>query len=66
MTAPFPAAQSLEPRSVSEAARQVEQLARERKRVAFLGGGTEVTAGAYPASVTTDIVQLSITARKLL
>ena len=33
---------------------------------AFLGGGTEVTAGAYPASVTTDIVQLSITARKLL
>jgi len=33
---------------------------------AYLGGGTEVTAGAYPASVTTDIVQLSITARKLL
>jgi len=33
---------------------------------AFLGGGTEVTAGAYPASVTTDIVQPSITARKLL
>lgn len=32
----------------------------------FLGGGTEVTAGAYPASVTSDIVQLSITARKLL
>ncbi len=32
----------------------------------LLGGGTEVTAGAYPASVTTDIVQLSITARKLL
>ncbi len=32
----------------------------------FLGGGTELTAGAYPASVTTDIVQLSITARKLL
>ena len=32
----------------------------------FLGGGTEVAAGAYPASVTTDIVQLSITARKLL
>src|SRR5258708_36047912 len=36
------------------------------KLKAFLGGGTEVTAGAYPASVTTDIVQLSITARKLL
>ena len=32
----------------------------------FLGGGTEVTAGAYPASVTGDIVQLSVTARKLL
>jgi hypothetical protein len=32
----------------------------------FNGGGTELTAGAYPASVTTDIVQLSITARKLL
>jgi hypothetical protein len=32
----------------------------------FLGGGTEVSAGAYPAGVTGDIVQLSITARKLL
>ena len=32
----------------------------------FLGGGTEITAGAYPAGVTGDIVQLSITARKLL
>jgi hypothetical protein len=36
------------------------------KLKAFAGGGTEVTAGAYPASVTTDVVQLSITARKLL
>ncbi|SRR5260221_8482823 len=36
------------------------------KLKAVLGGGTEVTSGAYPASVTTDIVQLSITARKLL
>jgi hypothetical protein len=36
------------------------------KLKAFLGGGTEITAGAYPASVTTDIVQLSVTARKLL
>ncbi len=36
------------------------------KLKAFAGGGTEITAGAYPASVTTDIVQLSITARKLL
>ena len=36
------------------------------KLKAFLGGGTEVAAGAYPASVTSDLVQLSITARKLL
>lgn len=36
------------------------------KLKAFAGGGTEITAGAYPASVTSDIVQLSITARKLL
>lgn len=36
------------------------------KLKAFLGGGTEVGAGAYPVSVTTDVVQLSITARKLL
>ncbi len=36
------------------------------KLKAFNGGGTEITAGAYLASVTTDIVQLSITARKLL
>jgi hypothetical protein len=32
----------------------------------FLGGGTEISAGAYPASVTNDVVQLSITSRKLL
>ena len=36
------------------------------KLKAFNGGGTEITAGAYPASVTTDIVQITITARKLL
>lgn len=36
------------------------------KLKAFLGGGTEIPAGAYPASVTSDVVQLSITARKLL
>lgn len=33
---------------------------------AFTGGGTELTAGPYPASVTSDIVQITITARKLL
>jgi hypothetical protein len=32
----------------------------------FVGGGTEISAGAYPGSVTGDVVQLSITARKLL
>ena len=36
------------------------------KLKAFVGGGTEISAGAYPAGVTSDIVQLSITARKLL
>jgi hypothetical protein len=36
------------------------------KLKAFNGGGTEISAGAYPASVTSDIVQLAITARKLL
>lgn len=36
------------------------------KLKAFVGGGTEITAGAYPGTVTGDIVQLSITARKLL
>jgi len=35
------------------------------KLKAFSGGGTELSAGAYPASVTTDIVQVTITARKL-
>ena len=35
------------------------------KLKAFNGGGTELTAGAYPASVTSDIVQITITARKL-
>ncbi len=36
------------------------------KLKAFVGGGTEVGAGAYPGSITGDIVQLSITARKLI
>ena len=35
------------------------------KLKAFTGGGTEISAGAYPASVTSDAVQLTITARKL-
>jgi len=35
------------------------------KLKAFNGGGTELTAGAYPASITSDIVQVTITARKL-
>jgi hypothetical protein len=32
---------------------------------AFTGGGTEFTAGAYPGTVTSDIVQVTVTARKL-
>jgi hypothetical protein len=32
----------------------------------FTGGGTEISSGAYPSSVTTDAVQLTVTARKLL
>jgi hypothetical protein len=36
------------------------------KLKAFSGGGTEISAGAYPASVTTDVVRLAITARRLL
>lgn len=35
------------------------------KLKAFTGGGTELTAGAYPASVTSDVVQVTISARKL-
>jgi len=35
------------------------------KLKAFSGGGTEITAGAYPASVTSDVVQITITASKL-
>ena len=35
------------------------------KLKAFTGGGTEISAGDYPASVTTDAVQITITARKL-
>jgi len=36
------------------------------KLKAFAGGGTEITASAYPASVITDVVLLSITLRKSL
>jgi len=32
----------------------------------FVPAGTEITAGAYPGTVTGDVVQLSITMRKLL
>jgi hypothetical protein len=36
------------------------------KLKAIAAGGLEISAGAYSVSVTGDIVQLSITARKLL
>jgi len=48
MTSPFDAPQAHEPRSVAEAARVMEQLAREGKRVAFVGGGTELELGPVP------------------
>jgi hypothetical protein len=35
------------------------------KLKAFTGGGTEISAGAYPASITSDIVEITITALKL-
>ncbi|HEY2353222.1 MAG TPA: hypothetical protein VGH83_11965 [Candidatus Acidoferrum sp.] len=35
------------------------------KLKAFTGGGTELTAGEYPGSVTSDVVQVTITAKKL-
>jgi hypothetical protein len=36
------------------------------KLKAFTGSGAELSAGAYPGSVTSDVVQLTVTARKLL
>jgi hypothetical protein len=36
------------------------------KLKAFTGGGTELSAAAYPGSVTSDVVQITVTARKLL
>jgi hypothetical protein len=36
------------------------------KLVCFAAGGTEIAAGAYPAGVTGDVVQLTVTARKFL
>jgi hypothetical protein len=35
------------------------------KLKAFTGGGTELSSGAYPSSVTGDIVQITIFATKL-
>jgi hypothetical protein len=35
------------------------------KLKAFTGGGTELSAGTYPASVTSDIVRITIMALKL-
>ena len=47
----FEAAAAHEPGSVSEAARIMEQLAREGRRVAFVGGGTELELGAPPERI---------------
>jgi len=51
MTNSFEAAQAHEPRTVAEAVRAMENLARERKRVAFVGGGTELELGPWPERI---------------
>jgi len=33
---------------------------------AFVGGGTKITPGTYPAGATGEVMQLSFAARKLL
>ena len=40
-----------EPRSVAEAAQLLAALARDKKRVAFVGGGTELSLGAPPDQI---------------
>ena len=47
----FEAAAAHEPASVAEAARVMEQLARDGRRVAFVGGGTELELGAPPERI---------------
>lgn len=47
----FEEAAAHEPGSVAEAARIMEQLAREGRRVAFVGGGTELELGAAPERI---------------
>jgi glycolate oxidase FAD binding subunit len=47
----FEAAAAHEPGSVAEAAQVMAQLAREGRRVAFVGGGTELELGAAPERV---------------
>ena len=47
----FEAAAAHEPASVAEAARVMEQLAREGRRVGFVGGGTELELGAPPERI---------------
>lgn len=51
MTPAFEGAAVHEPRSLAEAAEALAQLGRERKRVAFVGGGTELDLGARPARI---------------
>src|SRR5438445_9086192 len=42
---------SHEPRTVAEAAQAMTALAREKRRVAFVGGGTEMSLGAPPERI---------------
>jgi glycolate oxidase FAD binding subunit len=51
MTRAFESVESHEPSSVAEAAQVMAALARERKRVAFVGGGTELELGAWPERI---------------
>jgi glycolate oxidase FAD binding subunit len=47
----FEAAAAHEPESVAEAARVMGELAREGRRIAFVGGGTELELGATPERI---------------
>jgi glycolate oxidase FAD binding subunit len=51
MTRTFESAESHEPASVAEASQAMAALAQARKRVAFVGGGTELELGAWPERI---------------
>jgi glycolate oxidase FAD binding subunit len=51
MIAEFEGKPAHEPRTVAEASQVLSALARERRRVAFVGGGTELSLGAPPERI---------------